>query len=71
MTVGIPDCWVECSGILRDTMASKGCEVTVSIAPPLIMTPYTQEAFVCPHGVTYYMEPTSEQIAQWTRDGVR
>lgn len=60
----------DCRGFLRDQMAARGAEVTVTTAPPLIRTPYTQDPFVCPHGVRFYLEPTSEQIAAWARDGV-
>ena len=68
-----PNCWDECTGVIKEVMASQGGDVTVSTAPPLVMTPYTVpgSAITCPHGVTYYMEPTSEQIAQWAKDGVR
>ena len=52
-------------------MDSMGVEVTVSTAGPLIITPYTTEAFICPHGVRYFLEPTGEQVAAWTRDGVK
>jgi hypothetical protein len=46
-------------------------EVTVTTLAPLVRGPYTEQAWVCPHGVRWYMEPTGEQIAQWVRDGVR
>ena len=45
-------------------------EITLSTEPPLVDNPYTA-AMKCPHGVTFYIEPTSDQIAQWARDGVR
>lgn len=57
-----------CAQRLRDGMAP--VEITVSEAPPLVAGPYTTEGFTCPHGVTYWIEPTGEQIAQWRRDGV-
>lgn len=61
----------ECAQLLIDEMAGRGAEVTVSVMPPLIRNPYTTDGFRCPHGVTYWLEPTSEQIAQWAREGVR
>lgn len=61
----------QCARILIETMAEKGAEVTVSTLPPLVFGPYTVEAFECPHGTMFYMEPTGEQIARWARDGVR
>ena len=61
----------KCARLLFDWMAALGAEVTVSTAPPLVLGPYTTDPFICPHGVTYWMEPTGEQIAAWRRDGVR
>ena len=56
-----------CAGQLREGMAP--IEVTVSTAPPLVAGPYTTEPFTCPHGTTYWIEPTGEQVAQWRREG--
>jgi hypothetical protein len=39
-------------------------EVTISTAPPLVPNPWTHRA-TCPHGVTFWMEPTGEQLASW------
>ena len=44
-------------------------EITVSIAPPLITNGWT-EGYKCPHGITYYIEPTGEQRAKWRAEGV-
>lgn len=57
-----------CAGVLREGMA--GFEVTVSTERPLVASPYTTEGFTCPHGVTYWIEPTGEQIARWQAEGV-
>lgn len=65
-----PSNHAECAEYLRKTMAELGSEVTVSTLPPLVKTPYDHGGMVCPHGTTYYFEPTSEQIAAWVRDGV-
>ena len=43
-------------------------EITVSTAPPLVKNPFT-EGYTCPHGTTYWIEPTSEQIAKWHAEG--
>ena len=59
-----------CANILLDGMAAQGVEVTVSTEPPLVAGPYTVAPFTCPHDVSFYMEPTGEQIAQWVKDGV-
>ncbi|MFJ6215117.1 hypothetical protein ACIQGZ_17535 [Streptomyces sp. NPDC092296] len=60
-----------CPAKLRGRAAAMGAEITVSEQPPIVAGPYTTDPFVCPHGVTYWVEPTGEQIAQWVRDGVR
>lgn len=65
-----------CAEFLRTTMAEgfpdhPGCEITVSTARPLIVGPYGVNGYTCPHGVTYWIEPTSEQIADWAVRGVR
>jgi hypothetical protein len=44
--------------------------VTITTLPPLVTGPYTTDGLTCPHGITYWMEPTGEQIAQWVRDRV-
>ncbi len=70
MTVPVPTTHAECREYVRQTMAELGCEVTVSTAPPLVEGPYENEGFKCPHGTTYWVQPTGEQIMQWARDGV-
>lgn len=59
-----------CAAELRDGMRRLGTEVTVSTSAPVVAGPYTTEPFTCPHGVTYWIEPTGEQIAEWVREGV-
>jgi len=64
----MPDgCWQT----LKSMMDDKGIEIIVSAQAPLMAGPYTTDPFTCPHGISYWIEPTSEQIAQWVRDGVR
>lgn len=60
------ECWRE----IKDRMAAMGVEVTVSATPPIVAGTYTVEPMTCPHGSTYWFEPTGEQIADWVRDGV-
>jgi hypothetical protein len=66
-----------CAEFIRQSMRNIGaelgrnCEITVSTAPPLVASPYGANGYECPHGVTYWVEPTSEQIAEWNREGVR
>lgn len=57
-----------CAEVLRTMSADTGVEITVSTEPPLVAGPYTTAPFTCPHGVTYWIEPTGEQIAQWVKD---
>lgn len=67
----------KCAEFIRDRMndiaaaEDRSCEITVSTAPPLVASPYGANGYECPHGVTYWIEPTSEQIAEWNREGVR
>jgi len=60
-----------CAQYIRDFFAGEGIDATVSTAPPIVATPYTEPGMRCPHGTTFWFEPTSEQIAQWAKDGVR
>jgi hypothetical protein len=60
----------ECAQLLIDKMAALGSEITVSTALPLVVGPYGINGYTCPHGVTYWIEPTGEQIAAWVKDGV-
>lgn len=60
----------ECENNLRQELAATGVEATISTAPPIVAGPYTHDGFRCPHGITYWLEPTGEQIARWARDGV-
>lgn len=57
-----------CAQSLRDEMA--GVEIIISTSAPLVAGPYTTDGFTCPHGTTYWIEPTGDQIAAWVRDGV-
>ena len=58
-----------CPEELRSMAAGQGMDVTVSTSPPLVPGPYVTDPFECPHGTTYWIEPTGEQIAAWTKDG--
>jgi hypothetical protein len=60
-----------CADYLKQQMAERGIEVTVSTAMPVVASAYEESCFTCPHGTTYWMEPTGEQIATWARDGVK
>lgn len=70
MTTPQIDCG--CGKYLQQQFAvTTGTSVTVSTHPPLMPSPFTTTAFICPHGRSYWPEPTGEQIAAWGRDGVR
>jgi len=66
-----------CAEFLREHMAAigeeaaVGCEIVVSTAPPLVASPYGANGYECEHGVTYWIEPTSEQVMKWNSEGVR
>lgn len=60
----------ECADEIRADMARLGIEITVTTAPPIVPGPYTTDPLTCPHGTTYWIEPTGEQIARWARDNV-
>lgn len=60
----------QCAATLRVETAALGVEVTVSTVPPIIKNEWIEE-FTCPHGVTFWMEPTTDQRAQWAKDGVK
>lgn len=59
-----------CNEQLGAMSEQAGSQVVVSDQPPLVAGPYTTDAFICPHGVRWWIEPTGEQIAQWIKDGV-
>jgi len=65
-----------CAEYIRDVMralgAEKGigCDTVVSTAPPIVENPYGAHGYRCPHGLIYWVEPTSEQIAEWAEQQV-
>lgn len=60
-----------CANELTTGMAAMDVEITVSTLPPIVRGPYTTDPHICPHGESFWIEPTGEQIARWTRDGVK
>lgn len=72
-----PPCADECIAVLREQLAL-ACSATgvpvpdahITHVPPLVPPMYEPLGMRCPHGVLWHMEPTSEQIAQWAKDGV-
>lgn len=61
----------DCGREIVERLAAKGIEVNCSRLPPIVDPGYEDLAMSCPHGVRWYAEPTSEQRAQWIRDGIR
>lgn len=64
---GKPACYDECRATLLTMFKAEGVEANVTHEPPLFATDYEQLAMRCPHGVLWYTEPTSEQVAEWVR----
>lgn len=76
-TPSVPPCESECHEVFldswRETCAMAGVEeieAHVTHVPPLVSSGYDLLAMRCPHGVLWYAEPTSEQIAKWAKAGV-
>lgn len=72
-----PACASECKAVLLAEWARACGQAGVPVAEahithvaPLIPSLYKEVRMTCPHGVTWHMQPTSEQIAAWVRDGV-
>lgn len=59
-----------CAGTIQDGMHALGVDVAVGELPPLVPNRWA-ESMRCPHGITLYFAPTSDQIAAWVRDGAR
>jgi hypothetical protein len=69
-----------CRDVLRRSLARAcgraglpGIDATISAAPPLVSAPpghWQPMGYTCPHGTTYWIEPTGEQRARWRAEGV-
>lgn len=67
----IPDTFAhECQSFIRARFTAANLDVTLSTEPPLVRGPYTTDGFRCPHGITYFAEPTGEQIAYFAENNV-
>lgn len=64
-----PACELECGEAMRQVYRDHDVEAHVTHVAPLVPTLYEQPGLVCPHGVKWYAQPTSEQIARWAREG--
>lgn len=62
-------CDSECGQFIRDFYAEHDIEVFATTARPVVWTPYDTLNMVCPHGVTWFAQPTSEQIVKWQEAG--
>lgn len=65
-----PPCADECRAVLLTHYAEVGVEANVSWEPPTFAPAYEPLNMRCPHGVLWYAEPTTEQVADFVRDGV-
>lgn len=59
-----------CADTIKDGMARRGVEVTVSELPPLVLSQWSM-SMNCPHGTAMHFEPTTDQLAAWARDVAR
>lgn len=59
----------KCAATIRDFLEAEGIDAIVTTEPLLFETPYESLNMACPHGVTFYTQPTSEQIAKWIEAG--
>ena len=65
-TSSAPPCADECRAVLREHAEAvlRGVEVILTWAPPLFSSGYEPLNMRCPHGVSWFMEPTAEGRAQ-------
>lgn len=63
------ECVGVCDEFVRGKLAAMGVEAHVTHVPPLVRTDWEPLNMRCPHGVLWFTEPTSEQMAAWTEDG--
>lgn len=70
LTAALPPCDGECGEMVRRDLRKAGLDAHVTHIAPLIASPYEDLNMTCPHGVTWHTAPTSEQIAEFVRDGV-
>ena len=72
-----PACAAECEAVVRELYAD-ACrragvpvpETHITHVAPLVEPLYEDMNMRCPHGVLWHMQPTSEQIAEWVKDGI-
>jgi len=64
-----PPCADECRQVILDIVAVRGVEAHVTWAPPLFPTGYEPLNMSCPHGVPWFMEPTTEQRIRYAQEG--
>lgn len=66
---GAPPCADECRKVIVDGMAEMDTEVHAIWVQPLPPSGYEPLNMRCPHGVLWFMEPTSKQRARYAREG--
>lgn len=64
-----PDCSEECRQFILTYFRTKGVDAHVTHLPPIVPPRYEPLDMICPHGVLWFAEPTTDQIMQWALDG--
>ncbi len=64
-----PPCDAECRVMVENDLRAFGIKAHVTHVPQLVPTGYEPFDMRCPHGVLWFAEPTSEQIARWVEEG--
>lgn len=57
-----------CADYFFELAERDGIEISISTEPPVTPNPFNTGAFVCQHGISYWIEPTEAQIARWLRE---
>lgn len=62
-----------CAAVLKAKFREMDTEANVSPWTPDLapIAPFEELGLICPHGVRWHAEPTTEQKLQWAKDGVR
>jgi len=62
-------CALMCKAALVGFMAGLDIEIHATTVPPIFPTPFGPSNLVCPHGVLWFCEPTSDQRVRWAESG--
>lgn len=56
-----------CEDVIVAAMTGSGIEIAIGTEEPLVQNKWI-EGVTCLHGVTFWIEPTSEQLAKWAAE---